>query len=210
MSEHCKQHASALFDNHFGDDGAEAESSFQAELSVVLNDDNARLAWQRYALVGHILREEAPSSQQLDISAAVAAKISQENVLIQPSAKRSGALSRAASRWFKPAGSIAIAASVALVAVLSVQQPVAVDGATGADESMNPAVVTNPFGGRNPVSYNTLVEQQAPSAAEVEVQQQLLMSYMNDHQQQLQLSMQANKQQLEATENTEKSTEQND
>lgn len=214
MSDRCKQHASALLDNHLGDSGAGAERPFDADLTALLDDKHAQAAWQRYALVGHIMRGDAQANQQIDISAQVAAQIAQEqNVVVQPSLTGGGAMSRAASRWLKPAGSIAIAASVALVAVLSVQQPVLVDEQQTTQSVTSPALITNPFGGRNPVSYNTVIEQQqAPSEAEVAQQRQLLYSYMLDHQRQLQLSLQEDKEEQQQIESStvEKLPEQND
>ncbi|PHR64922.1 negative regulator of sigma E activity [Pseudidiomarina marina] len=210
MSDRRKQNASALLDNHFGDSGADAERPFNAELSALLDDEQARATWQRYALVGHVMRGDAQTNQQLDISARVAAQISQESVIVKPSVQQGGAMARAASRWLKPAGSIAIAASVAVVAVLSVQQPV-VETEQATPSVTSPALITNPFGGRNPVSYNTMVETQAPSEAEIAQQRQLLQSYMLDHQRQLQLSLQADKEQQQQESSTvEKLNEQND
>lgn len=213
MSDRCKQHASALLDNHFADTGVDAEGPFDAELEALLDDEHARIAWQRYALVGHIMRGDASPHQHLDISASVAAQISQENVIVKPSVQSGGALSRAANRWLKPAGSIAIAASVAWIAVVSVQQPVGIDQQPMNESVTSPALITNPFGGRNPVSYNTVIEeQQAPSAAEVAQQRQLLYSYMLDHQRQLQLSLQADKEEQQQSERTTTDTapDQND
>lgn len=199
MSDRCKQQASALLDDHFGDAGTDAERPFEADLSALLDDQQAQFAWQRYALVGQIMRGDAQTQQRVDISAQVALAIAKEPTnLVQPKLSQGGAQARAAARWLKPAGSIAIAASVALVAVLSIQQPILDDPQLPADNQVTPAVVTNPFGGRNPVSYNTVVEQQAPSAAEVAQQRQLLQSYLLDHQRQVQLSQQ-NQQQPERT-----------
>jgi Negative regulator of sigma E activity len=209
MSDRCKQNASALLDNHFGDSGADAERPFNAELSALLDDEQARATWQRYALMGHVMRGDAQANQHIDISARVALQISQESVVVQPSIQQGGAMARAASRWLKPAGSIAIAASVALVAVLSVQQPV-VETEQATPSVTSPALITNPFGGRNPVSYNTVIESQAPSEAEVAQQRQLLHSYMLDHQRQLQLSLQADKEQQQESSTVEKLNEQND
>ncbi|RUO49776.1 sigma-E factor negative regulatory protein [Pseudidiomarina donghaiensis] len=203
MSDRFKEQASALLDNHFRDSDVDAEGPFNADLSALLDDQHARAAWSRYALVGHILRGDAQTNQQLDISVAVSAQIQQQAPLtsatsntnvVQPSASQGGAQARAASRWLKPAGSVAIAASVALVAVLSIQQPVLDDTQPAVEAQVTPAIVTNPFGGRNPVSYNTVIDQQAPTEAELAQQRQLLQTYMIDHQRQIQLSMQANEQ----------------
>lgn len=210
MSDRCKQNASALLDNHFSDSGADAERPFNAEISALLDDEQAQAVWQRYALVGHLMRGDAQTNQQIDISARVAAQLSQESVVVKPSVQQGGAMARAANRWLKPAGSIAIAASVALVAVVSVQQPV-VDVEQAAPSVTSPALITNPFGDRNPVSYNTVIEAQAPSEAEIAQQRQLLQSYMLDHQRQLQLSLQADKEQQQQESSTvEKLNEQND
>lgn len=221
MSDRFKQQASALLDNHFGDSDVDAERPFDADLSALLDDQHAQATWSRYALVGHIMRGDAQVNQQLDISVAVSAQIQQQAPLtsattnsnvLQPSANQGGAQARAASRWLKPAGSIAIAASVALVAVLSIQQPVLDDTQPAVETQVAPAIVTNPFGGRNPVSYNTVIEQQAPTEAELAQQRQLLQTYMIDHQRQIQLSLQANEQATDTTveKTVEESPKQND
>lgn len=220
MSDRCKQQASALLDNHFRDSDVDAERPFDADLSALLDDQHAQAAWSRYALVGHIMRGDAQSHQHIDISVRVAAQIQHEaqpsqttqtDNIVQPSVRQGGAQARAASRWLKPAGSIAIAASVALVAVLSVQQPVLDDTQPTIETQVQPAVVTNPFGGRNPVSYNTVIEQQAPTEAELAQQRQLLQTYMIDHQRQIQLSLQTNESATdEPLATTEESPKQND
>lgn len=219
MSDRFKQQASALLDNHSGDSDVDAERPFDADLSAVLDDQHAQAAWSRYALVGHIMRGDAQVNQHIDISVRVAAQIQQEaqptskvaNNVLQPSATQGGAQAKAASRWLKPAGSIAIAASVALVAVLSVQQPVLEDTQPTVETQVAPALITNPFGGRNPVSYNTVIEQPTPTEAEIAQQRQLLQTYMIDHQRQIQLSLQTNEQTTESTvETVEESPKQND
>jgi|GEM_PF-2121613 sigma-E factor negative regulatory protein RseA len=216
MSDRFKQQASALLDNHFRDSDVDAERPFDADLSALLDDQHAQAAWSRYALVGHIMRGDAQAHQQIDISVRVAEQIQQEaqptnNKVVQPSATQGGAQARAASRWLKPAGSIAIAASVALVAVLSIQQPVLDDTQPAMETQVAPALITNPFGGRNPVSYNTVIEQPTPTEAEIAQQRQLLQTYMIDHQRQIQLSLQTNEQTTESTvETVKESPEQND
>ncbi|MBR9906511.1 MAG: hypothetical protein GYB30_00490 [Gammaproteobacteria bacterium] len=216
MSDRFKQQASALLDNHFRDSDVDAERPFDADLSALLDDQHAQAAWSRYALVGHIMRGDAQALQQIDISVRVAEQIQQEaqptnNNLVQPSVTQGGAQARAASRWLKPAGSIAIAASVALVAVLSIQQPVLDDTQPAMETQVAPALITNPFGGRNPVSYNTVIEQPMPTEAEIAQQRQLLQTYMIDHQRQIQLSLQTNEQTTESTvETVKESPEQND
>lgn len=200
MSDCLKQNVSALLDSHFEDTDADAGQPYNADLSALLDDEQARAVWQRYALAGQIMRREVSSAQPLDISAQVAAQIAQEPKVsaqvVTPSVQSGGALTRAATRWLKPAGSIAIAASVAVVAVLSVQQP-GIEVMPTTPAATSPTLVTNPFGGRNPVSYNTVMEAPAPTQAEIAQQRQLLQSYLLDHQRQLQLSLQAEMEQQE-------------
>ncbi len=194
MSDRRLEKTSALLDNQAAD-----QQQLASELEALLADEEACQSWQRYALIGQVMRGEAELNQPLDISAQVRNRLASEpavsgNVVKpkfgqrgdRPAASAGGTLVNAASRWLKPAGSIAIAASVAVVAVLSVQQPFVDQG----NEGVEPALVTTPFGGRNPVSYNTVVEDNNPSQAELAQQRKLLQAYMRDHQQQLQLSLQ--------------------
>ncbi len=192
MSDHRLENTSALLDN----DVADAQQ-LQQQLDVLLTDTQAQQSWQRYALIGHIMRGDAQPSHRIDISVAIQAQLANEAAVANSNVVRGQfgqALAKASERWWKPLGGIAIAASVALVAVLSVQQPLAPDAGV-AEASSSPAFVTNPFGDRNPVSFNTVVMDNNPSEAEVAQQRALLQSYMLDHQQQLQLSLQ--QQQLE-------------
>ena len=47
-------------------------------LDSLLSDTEAQRAWGRYALIGRIMKDEAPTSAPVDISALVAADIAQE------------------------------------------------------------------------------------------------------------------------------------
>lgn len=187
MSDHRLENTSALLDNEVAD-----AQQLQQQLDVLLTDPQAQQSWHRYAMIGHIMRGDAQVNQHLDISAAVQTQLATEapftatNVVRPQFGKQT---ITAAERWWKPVGGIAIAASVALVAVLSVQQPVVPDG-SNLETSNSPVFVTNPLGDRNPVSFNTVVLDNNPSEAEVAQQRALLQSYMLDHQQQLQLSLQ--------------------
>jgi len=207
MVDKVNQAISAWLDN-------EAQTDDQDGLQHLLKSSEAQTTWQRYALIGSIMRNETTSSAQiktanmtLDISAQVRAAVAAEAMpndnVVQVGFAAGGAKSKAASRWLRPAASVAVAASVALVAVLSVQQfqqPI-----TSGLESSEPVLITNPLGGRNPVSFNassysTNAEgNQAPAANEMNgvdanAQRRHLQSYMIDHQQQLQLRQQAEQQ----------------
>lgn len=181
-------------------------------LDSLLSDTEAQRAWGRYALIGRIMKDEAPTSAPVDISALVAADIAQEPKPTNVVQGRFGKGRQMIQRWLRPAGSVAIAASVALVAVMTVQQTQPVMPEENL-ESMEPAFATNPFGGRSPVSYNTVVQSDEPTQAEIAQQRRLLQFYLLDHNNQLQLSLQAQQlneqsQQQEAKAEIEQSQEQ--
>ncbi|WP_411358540.1 sigma-E factor negative regulatory protein [Pseudidiomarina salilacus] len=180
MTNRSFEQVSALLDDAIADTREQAQ-----QLDTLLSDNEAQQVWARYALYGRVLKGEATAQAPADISAMVAARIRQEAKPSQVVQGRFG--KQRMARWLRPAGSVAIAASVALVAVLTVQQSQPVTP----EQSVEPAFATNPLGGRSPVSYNTVLQQNAPSEAERAQQLRVLQSYMLDHSQQLQLSLQA-------------------
>lgn len=192
MTNRSFEQVSALLDDAIADTREQAQ-----QLDTLLSDSEAQQVWARYALYARVLKGEAAPQSPVDISALVAAQIRTEAVPSQVVQGHFG--KQRLARWLRPAGSVAIAASVALVAVLTVQQSQPVVP----EQNVEPAFATNPLGGRSPVSYNTVLQQNAPSEAERAQQLRLLQSYMLDHNQQLQLSLQA--QQL--NEQTETETE---
>ena len=111
MSDHRLENTSALLDNHVADG-----QQLQQQLDVLLADPQACQSWQRYALIGHVLRGDAQTHQRLDISAAVQLQIAAEQPLTTSNVVRPqfGQTVARAERWWKPLGGIAIAASVAL------------------------------------------------------------------------------------------------
>lgn len=182
MTDRSYEQLSALLDDAVLD-AREREQ----HLDSLLSDTEAQQAWGRYALMGRIMKNDATTSTPIDISASVAAQIAQEP---QPSNVVQGRFGKGremVQRWLRPAGSVAIAASVALVAVLTVQQSQPVMP----EESVEPAFVTNPLGGRSPVSYNTVLQSNEPTQAEIAQQRRLLQFYLLDHNSQRQLSLQA-------------------
>lgn len=182
MTDRSYEQLSALLDDAVLD-AREREQ----HLDSLLSDTEAQQTWGRYALMGRIMKNDATTSTPIDISASVAAQIAQEP---QPSNVVQGRFGKGremVQRWLRPAGSVAIAASVALVAVLTVQQSQPVMP----EESVEPAFVTNPLGGRSPVSYNTVLQSNEPTQAEIAQQRRLLQFYLLDHNSQRQLSLQA-------------------
>ncbi|RUO65526.1 anti sigma-E protein, RseA [Pseudidiomarina planktonica] len=211
MSFTKQQLTSAWLDNE-ASSLHEAETETSAAGAAVNTDSltevltaEQRALWQRYALVGSVLRGDAEVGQPLDISAQVAARVAAEaasdtteSSVVGISVAAGGARTKAAMRWLKPAASAAVAASVAIVAVLSVQQwNQPMPGSESSGQSMEPALITNPLGGRNPVSYNSVGSPGAnkavatPGSDAQQQQRRQLQSYLIDHQQQLQLRQQA-------------------
>lgn len=182
MTDRSYEQLSALLDDAVPD----ARERDQ-HIDSLLSDTEAQDTWRRYALISRIMKNDAATATPLDISASVAAQIAQEP---QPSNVVQGRFGKSRAlmqRWLRPAGSVAIAASVALVAVMTVQQTPPVMP----EESIEPAFVTNPLGGRSPVSYNTVLQSSEPTRAEIAQQRRLLQFYLLDHNSQRQLSLQA-------------------
>lgn len=185
-------------------DGQRSEGD---SLDAWLADDAAASQWHRYSIISSSLKGDLSDAPTLDISAQVSAAIADEkldNVVSMSLNSKNKAARKASLRWLQPAGKIAVAASVAVVAVLSVQslqQPTAVPNAE------QPALMTNPLGGREPVSYSPAVA--APSEAqqqayELQMRRQA-QSYLIDHQQQtliVQPSPQANAEEVPEENNT--------
>ena len=83
----------------------------QAVFDHILADDGARRVWQRYHLIGCVLRGEVRQTGT-DLSVRIRAQLEREPTVLAPMRAR-------AIPW-KPVGLLALAASVALAAVLIV------------------------------------------------------------------------------------------
>ncbi|HET8816446.1 MAG TPA: sigma-E factor negative regulatory protein, partial [Pseudidiomarina sp.] len=64
MPKCSNEHVSALLDDHL-------EGENHSELDALLADSEATATWQRYALIGHVVRDTVRSGQAVDISAQV-------------------------------------------------------------------------------------------------------------------------------------------
>lgn len=179
MSRKLSEVTSALFDSQDVD---------AKELDDILNDDESTQTWHRYSVARAALKSELGTSSELDISQRVSAAIDNEgSTVIKPGFGHSKSQNKAASKWFQPLAKVAVAASVAVVAVMTVQvyQQPAVPGGTGAE----PALLTNPIGGREPVSLNHV---EPMSQVSDQQRRRQVQSYLIDHQQQLMLQQKEN------------------
>ena len=178
MSETKFESVSSLVDNYQVTD---------TELDNIAKDKEMSDTWQRYHLIGDMLRDDVPETLALDLSDEIAAAIEQEPTVLAPKASTQvlATIKAKVVQFAKPAGQVAIAASAAGLMIFGVGQQ------SATEEELVPSLViqTAPFGGiANPVSYNTQPSnRQAQKQAYVE-QQRRFQALLSDHQQQIKLS----------------------
>lgn len=106
-------------------DGEATELELQRILKAMAVDPGLRAKWHRYQVVAAMVRGEQPVAP-VDLSAGIRAAIDELDVMASPSlGTRAGVSSAYAPRLKRvlfPLGRIAVAASVAVVAVLTFQQ----------------------------------------------------------------------------------------
>ncbi|MFQ6371332.1 sigma-E factor negative regulatory protein [Shewanella sp. YIC-542] len=153
-------------------------------LADLASDKSSHDKWRNYHLIGDAMRGELPQTLQLDLSDRIAAALEQEPAILAPAAitppvttvpKTSRVIP-----LFKQFGQYAIAASVALVAVVGVQNY----NATGTDDEVSPVLMTRPLvGGASPVSLQTGTVQQPQGYTNEQLSEQRrrINSYLQDH-----------------------------
>lgn len=209
MTDKHYEHLSALLD------GEDIDGSV---LDSMLNDDAQKAQFQRYQLASSIIKNDVTPGMAIDISAAVAGQVRQEPnhsvtahaSLAMAEAKENGkqglpGTAKAANdSWWRTGASVAIAASVALVTVIGVQNYQFSPSQTSPHElpAAAPVFETAPFSGvGSPVSFNA--GQGVPMLQEDSTgtnQRRYIQSFFVDHQQQSLLSQQElQKQQAEDT-----------
>lgn len=87
----------------------------------LMQDDARRDRWSRYHLIGDAMREAQPAIPSSDFAASVMAKIAVEEMPQVDVAKVVGGSVATNSRWAKPVIGLAIAASVAVVSIVSLK-----------------------------------------------------------------------------------------
>lgn len=196
MTESKFETVSSLVDNYQFDDKA---------LIEVSNDEQMSDTWSRYHLIGDVLRDDAPSTINLDISLNIASAIAAEPTVLAPQRKTVGQQVKATViKLAKPLGQVAIAASAATLMIVGVQQNVA------QNEQIipNQVVQTMPvFGTADPVSFNVSQKQSQESKRQAYIEQQRrFQALLADHQQQLKLkqaTVQAEKHETQVENNTQ-------
>ena len=141
----------------------------------------------RYSLIGDAMRSETAPSIQLDIAAKVAQQLEQEPVHAQFS-KQDGVPQQrlegnnvVRGNWWRGIAHTAIAASVAVVAVVGVQQY----GVSNSSSEQLPPLQSNPFiGAASPVSYSSEPALENAERGLRELQQQRIGALVLEHKRQ--------------------------
>ncbi|MEC8326109.1 MAG: sigma-E factor negative regulatory protein [Pseudoalteromonas spongiae] len=180
LNEKRKEQISALFDD---------EHSLE---SRHLGDELEHAA-SRYSLIGDVMRGEGKELIQIDIADQVALALEQEETYSQvpeaPSVTEQVAAVNqqstvAISNWKKPFAQMAIAASVAAVAVIGVQS-VPKDADIISPEPQLQNLETMPFGGTaTPVSYSTEPALETAQKGLRELEEKRLGALLLEHQRQ--------------------------
>jgi len=196
MSESKSEKISSLVDNY----RATTEDSSYVEQAIddmISNDDLSNL-WQRYHLIGDAIRDELPSSLQLDLSAQISEAIEAEPTVLSPKTSIQDTVNNASSEnkfkakiltFIKPFGQVAIAASAAGLMIVSVQQ----NYADNDNVIPSQVVQTTPLAGfANPVSFNYQEPnrqlQQKAILKQKMAKQHRFQTLLADHQQQVKLN----------------------
>ncbi|MCG9720052.1 RseA family anti-sigma factor [Shewanella sp. Isolate7] len=172
----------------------------EQELAQLAADTDSHEKWRDYHMIGDAMRGELPAAINLDLSANIAAAIELEPSILVPKRVETPEVTpqhatqhRFASvvPLFKQFGQYAIAASVALVAVIGVQNY----NQGGVEDAPMPVLNTRPLiGSASPVSLQTGPVQQNQSYTNERVMEQRhrINTYIQDHMLQQRLNNSAN------------------
>lgn len=162
----------------------DGEVDEQALAELAANKDSHE-QWRDYHMIGDAMRGELPKTMNLDLSASIAAAIELEPAILapaQPKLEETQVTNKSnVIPMFKQFGQYAIAASVALVAVIGVQN---YSQETAIDASPLPVLNTRPLvGSVTPVSLQTgpVQQNQGFSNVQMKEQRQRINAYIQDH-----------------------------
>ncbi len=160
----------------------ETDAQTLAELAA---DTESHQKWHNYHLIGDAMRGELPQTMVLDLSASIAAAIELEPAIVAPQTKTEPSTVTATPNkvvpLFKQFGQYAIAATVAMFAIVGVQ-----NFNQNADDSAapSPVLVTRPLvGSASPVSLQTgpVQQNQSYTNEQVNEQRRRINTYIQDH-----------------------------
>lgn len=174
LNEQNKEFTSALLDN-------------EVNLTDESMKDVDQGAFARYSLIGDVMRSEATSGISLNIADSVASQLENEPVHADFSAKQNDKKADTSKgkvvsmKWWRTISQTAIAASVAVVAVIGVQQYTG----QGSEQSELPQLQSQPFlGSASPVSYSSEPALQNAEQGLRELQQKRIGALVVEHQRQ--------------------------
>lgn len=160
-------------------------------LAELAGDTASHDKWRNYHLIGDAMRGELPSAIPLDLSASIAAAIDKEPTIVAPvtstpvsevvEPQRQLASGGRVIPMFKQFGQYAIAATVAMVAIVGVQN---YNQAPESQDPASPVLITRPLvGSASPVSLQTGTVQQPQGYTNEQLieQRRRINSYIQDH-----------------------------
>jgi sigma-E factor negative regulatory protein RseA len=153
----------------------------------IINDEHLSTTWNRYHLIGDVLRNDTPDILQLDLSNEIAKAIADEPTVLAPKTNNVLMLKLKAKvvEFAKPFGQLAIAASAAGLMVLGVQSNVEQNNETILPSQI---VKTIPMAGiAEPVSLNFQQPDLATQKQAFIEQQRRFHALLSDHRQQIKL-----------------------
>jgi len=153
----------------------------------IINDEHLSTTWDRYHLIGDVLRNDIPDVLQLDLSSEIANALANEPTILAPKTNNVFVLKLKAkvTEFAKPFGQLAIAASAAGLMVLGVQSNVAQNNETILPSQI---VKTIPLAGiAEPVSLNFQQPDLASQKQAFIEQQRRFHALLSDHKQQIKL-----------------------
>ncbi|QYJ77984.1 sigma-E factor negative regulatory protein [Shewanella acanthi] len=162
----------------------ETDAQTLAELAA---DTHSHNKWHNYHLIGDAMRGELPQTMVLDLSASIAAAIELEPAIVAPQAASTATpavVNSAQSKvvpLFKQFGQYAIAATVAMFAIVGVQ-----NFSEPSDDaaSPSPVLMTRPLvGSASPVSLQTgpAPQNQSYTNDQMNEQRRRINTYIQDH-----------------------------
>lgn len=179
MSESKFETVSSLVDNFHHED---------AILDDVLKDNDMSETWQRYHLIGDVLRDDVPASLDIDLSDTIAHAIAEEPTVLAPvkTPNLSNVIKAKVVSMVKPFGQVAIAASAAGLMVLGVQTNVAENDTTAPYQVVQTGLAVG--GVAKPVSLNFQQNARTNQQQAMVEQQRRFQALLQDHKQQMKFS----------------------
>ncbi|MCH1928701.1 anti-sigma factor [Shewanella sp. A25] len=155
-------------------------------LAELVADTHSHNKWHNYHLIGDAMRGELPQTMVLDLSASIAAAIELEPAIVAPQASSAATAAENVTQnkvvpLFKQFGQYAIAATVAMFAIVGVQN---FSEPTDDAASPSPVLLTRPLvGSASPVSLQTgpAPQNQSYTNDQMNEQRRRINTYIQDH-----------------------------